>query len=334
MPGLGDHGDPPGAGRHELGQRLDGAGAHEDLVGPVAEIDRDGDHGRPHGRPGRAAGTAPPDDLVDVEQPPAPVLVDDDVGHLAVERLALVLQAVERAVGIVRRAAVGGRRRPDPLGQHGRRRPAATPRGRPGRRRLRSRSRTGASITTPPAAAMTDGSDGVERGSSTARSSNAERGLAVGLEDLAHRAAGAGLDLAVAVDEGQPELRGQPLAHRRLARPHHPDQHDVGVQALAGRPPDVRRPRLRSSSDEVEVGEGLDRVPVQRQVVLDGRRRSGDRRRRPPASGPRRRAPARGRRRGCAPARRPSRRRTCAAPRRPAPAPPSSRPPRPWPARR
>ena len=54
----------------------------------------------------------------------------------------------------------------------------------------------------------------------------AEIGFAEPLEDFRDRQLGARLDLGVGVDEGQPELRGQPPADRGLAGPHHADEHD------------------------------------------------------------------------------------------------------------
>ena len=45
MPGLGDDRDPRRHRAARAGQRLDRAGPDEHLVGPVAEIDGDGDHG-------------------------------------------------------------------------------------------------------------------------------------------------------------------------------------------------------------------------------------------------------------------------------------------------
>ena len=54
----------------------------------------------------------------------------------------------------------------------------------------------------------------------------AEIGFAEPLEDFGDRQLRARLDLGVGVDERQPELRGEPLADRRLAGAHHAHEHD------------------------------------------------------------------------------------------------------------
>ena len=61
----------------------------------------------------------------------------------------------------------------------------------------------------------------------------AEIGLAVALEDLVDGGVGGLLDLAVGVDEGQPEAGGEPPSDRGLAGAHHAD-HDEGT---AGKQP-------------------------------------------------------------------------------------------------
>src|SRR5690606_28320458 len=56
----------------------------------------------------------------------------------------------------------------------------------------------------------------------------AEAGLTLAFEDGGDVGAGARLDLAVDVDEGQAETLGQAAADRGLAGAHRADQHEVG----------------------------------------------------------------------------------------------------------
>ena len=68
----------------------------------------------------------------------------------------------------------------------------------------------------------------------------AERGLAVGGEDVPHAAPGALLDDQVGVHERQAEPLGEQVPDGGLARAHEPDQHDHGQlpvrdRVLAGR---------------------------------------------------------------------------------------------------
>ncbi len=95
----------------------------------------------------------------------------------------------------------------------------------------------------------------------------AKGGFAVGLEDLAHGATGAGLDLLIAVEEGQAQRFGHALAHRRLARAHHPHQHHVGLDPGVGRGAPTQLDR-----SDVQIGEGLDGVPVERRLLERGGR--------------------------------------------------------------
>ena len=67
----------------------------------------------------------------------------------------------------------------------------------------------------------------------------AEAGFADAFEDRGDAGAGARLDLAVGVDEGQPEALGQASADRRLARAHRADEDEVrgGIHAAMLSPP-------------------------------------------------------------------------------------------------
>ena len=59
-----------------------------------------------------------------------------------------------------------------------------------------------------------------------ARLAGAEIGLAVLFENLRNGHAGGAFDLAIGVDERDPEPAGKPAADRRLAGAHHADEHD------------------------------------------------------------------------------------------------------------
>ena len=80
---------------------------------------------------------------------------------------------------------------------------------------------------------MTSGSGSAERLDERGGLQDPERRLAVGLEDLAHGAAGAGLDELVGVDQPPAETGGDLASDRRLAGAHHPDEDDVAIAAAA-----------------------------------------------------------------------------------------------------
>ena len=294
--GLGDDRDAPGRRPGMTpGQLVAGAVADEHVVGAVGR----GGRGR------RSRGGLPlldgGDDLGD-DVGDGTGRVDDHVGDLGVERRAGSRPCGESVpAGSPRRAAGGASPGRHPVDQHRRPAPGATPRC----AARRSSARLAGSSTTPPAAAMTAGAAAARASASTSDSTARNAGSPSASKISRDRAAGAGLDQRVAVDEGPPEGVGQRAPDGGLAR--RPSSRRArrapGGGARAGSRADLVGALALGGG--VRVVEGQRLVPVERAPSASARARS------------RARSACvvtwRGSPRRCGPARRRSRRRTCAA---------------------
>ncbi len=149
--------------------------------------------------------------------------VDDQVGDLAVERVAHALQLLE-----LRERIVGGEQRPrlvvpGALVEVARLRPQID------HEAARREQRAVLGLQHDPAAGpehdVLQGGEAVDH----LRLARAEARLAFDLEDDLHANAGAPLDLVVGVVEGLPEPARELARDRRLAGAHEPDQEDVAA---------------------------------------------------------------------------------------------------------
>ena len=146
-----------------------------------------------------------------------------------------------------------------------------------------------ASRTTPPAAAITVGVADARASASTWRSQRPEGGLAVGPQDLGDRAAGARLDLAVAVEQAQPRRRARRRPTVVLPAPIIPTSTiDAASRAVTGQP--VTSEAAGGDVDEADARGCARARPPSRRRTCAGPRRPAPA---PPSSRPPRPWPAR-----------------------------------------